>query len=162
MTMRMSVKRVRAKSLSILVASFALAFAGAAFAQRAYVPIEQRLSPEQMQATGLNGLSVEQLALLNRLLSEERTAVIQETARARKPVPQEPVHSAIKGKFRGWETGTVFELENGERWRVVDGEYFAGKGADNPKVTIRPGALSSWYLQVEGVSVGAKVKRVEP
>ena len=155
-------KRVTMKALPALMAACALAFAGAASAQRAYVPIEKRLSAEQMQATGLDALSSDQLALLNRLLSEEQTAVIQETARSRKPVPAGPVHSAIKGSFRGWETGTVFELENGERWRVVDGEYFASKSIDNPKVTVRPGALSSWYLQVEGVSVGAKVKRVEP
>ena len=162
MNVHVPAKRPAMKRLSILVAAMALACAGAAHAQRAYVPIEQRLSAEQMHATGLDALDAEQLALLNRLLSEEQTAVIQQTARERKPVPEGPVHSSIKGEFRGWETGTVFELANGERWRVVDGEYYAGKGLANPTVTVKPGAFGSWYLQVEGVSIGAKVKRVEP
>ncbi|WP_460714879.1 hypothetical protein [Lysobacter terrae] len=140
--------------------------AGAATAGRVYVPVEQRLSPEQMHATGLDGLSPDQLALLNQLLSEERSAAItqavEETAREHKPLPDAPISSSIKGLFRGWQAGTVFDLENGQRWRVENGDYYHGRGTQNPKATVRPGKLGGWYLWVEGVRVGARVKRVEP
>jgi hypothetical protein len=45
---------------------------------------------------------------------------------------------------------------------VVDGEYVTSTRLANPKVTVRPGALSSWFIQIEGVSIGTKVRRVEP
>lgn len=51
--------------LMLTVAGLSLA------AQAANVPIEQRLSPEQMKATGLDTLSPAQLKLLNSLLNAE-------------------------------------------------------------------------------------------
>lgn len=146
---------MRATTLAIaLVATLAC---GPAAAGRAYVAIEQRLSPEQLHATGLDQLSSEQLALLNRLLQEEQDAAVAASARE----PEGPIESAIRGDVRGWEKGTVFELDNGQRWRVVDGEYFLSTPLAHPKATVRPGALSSWYLRIEGISVGAKVRRVD-
>ena len=48
---------------------------GVALAERPYVAIEQRLSAEQIHATGLDQLSPAQLSLLNQLLREEQTNV---------------------------------------------------------------------------------------
>ena len=45
---------------------------GDAHAERPYTAIEQRLSAEQMRATGLDQLRPEQLSLLNQLLSNEQ------------------------------------------------------------------------------------------
>jgi hypothetical protein len=61
---------------------FAVVAAGAAFAQRPYVAIEQRLTPGQMHATGLDQLDAEQLSLLNQLLREEQAAVEVESVAA--------------------------------------------------------------------------------
>ncbi|HWS25308.1 MAG TPA: hypothetical protein VN259_01915 [Xanthomonadales bacterium] len=52
-----------------------LASPGVGAAQPQPVDIEQRLTPEQMHATGLDTLSPAQLQLLNRLLREESTPV---------------------------------------------------------------------------------------
>lgn len=151
--------------LPVLAIALLLA-AGTAYAGKAYVPLEQRLSAEQMHATGLDALSAEQLALLNQLLSEDRNVAMQQAieadARERKQLAATPINSAIKGLFRGWQAGTVFELENGQRWRVEHGDYYAGRGTQNPKASVRPGKLGGWYLWVEGVRVGARVVRVEP
>ena len=148
------------------MALLALAAPIAAFAERPYVAIEQRLSAEQMRATGLDQLTAQQLSLLNQLLREEQATVAADSAateRSRRLHEADaPVTSTLKGEFHGWEPGTVFELENGQRWRVVDGEYVTSTRLANPKVTVRPGALSSWYIQIEGVSIGTKVRRVEP
>lgn len=139
-----------------------------AAAQQRYVPIEQRLSSEQLQATGLDTLSVQQLQLLNRLLSDEQAVVeerVEKSARSRLAglldrQPAEPVEAAIKGDFRGWVTGKVIELDNGQRWRVTEGELYLRKPMASPRVTIAPGLVGSWYLQVEGQSPRAKVQRL--
>lgn len=146
----------------VLLASLAPA---AALAERPYVAIEQRLTGEQMQATGLDQLNQAQLSLLNQLLREEQANVAIESAAAervrKKREADTAVSSTLKGEFRGWQDGTVFELENGQRWRVVEGEYHTGTRLANPKVTVNPGLFGSWYIRIEGVGVGAKVKLVE-
>lgn len=155
----------RMRLLAKATALLALLASGAALAERPYVAIEQRLNTGQMQATGLDQLNTEQLSLLNQLLREEQTTVAAESAaaeRVRKTREADlPVTSALKGEFRGWQAGTVFELENGQRWRVVDGEYYTSMRLTNPAVTVKPGFLGSWYIRIEGVSVGAKVTLVE-
>lgn len=139
---------------------------GNALAERPYTPIEQRLSPEQMHETGLDQLHPAQLSLLNQLLSSEQANIAARSAEAERERRSEearaPVSSNLKGEFRGWQNGTVFELENGQRWRVTDSNFQAARLLANPKVTISPGAFGSWYMLVEGTSVKAKVKRVDP
>ena len=151
-------------TLSLLVLTVPLLAA----AQQRYVPIEQRLSPEQVQATGLGRLSAEQLQLLNRLLSEEQAVVeqrVEASARSRLTglldrQPVEPVEATIKGEFRGWVAGKVIELDNGQRWRVSEGELYLRKPIANAKATVSPGLVGGWYLQIEGQSPRAKVQRL--
>ncbi|MCW4456200.1 hypothetical protein OK348_15535 [Flavobacterium sp. MXW15] len=143
-----------------------LAFA----AKRAYVPLEQRLSVEQFQATGLDRLSTEQLALLNRLLDSEQTELVEHAraqgereAVAGKPLvrDREPVITRISGSIRGWSRGDVLRLENGQRWRVVQGDLFLRQPVDNPDVNIAPGNMGGWYLQLPGQNQRAKVERID-
>lgn len=137
-------------------------------AQQGYVPIEQRFSSEQLQATGLNQLSSQQLQLLNRLLSDEQAVVearIETSTRSRRAglldrQPTAPVEAAIKGEFRGWVAGKVIELDNGQRWRVTEGELHLRRPISNARATITPGLMSGWYLQVDGQSPRAKVQRL--
>lgn len=133
-----------------------------AFAQDGYVPLEQRLSAEQMQATGLSGLDAGQLALLNRILREDAAKNAPDDnigLRKRAPEPQS-VAATLTGEIRGWSPGQVLTLDNGQQWRVIDGTLYLGKPASNPKVTVRPGMLGAWYLQMEGESPKAKVQRI--
>ena len=140
---------------------------------REYVAIEKRLTAGQMKATGLDQLSGEQLALLNTLLDEDRKAVVDEVRKEhRDDGPRvtgtlfggnglDPVTSTLTGDLRGWSRGTVFTLENGQRWRVIDGGYYAGKPLGNAKVVVSPGKISGWYLQVEGHNPRPKVQRAD-
>ncbi|MFD0740005.1 hypothetical protein ACFQZQ_12035 [Lysobacter koreensis] len=141
----------------------------AVHAQDDYTAIEKRLTPAQLQATGLERLTTQELALLNQLLRDERDTVLQ-AADARSQHDRspglferravEPIRSTIKGSMREWSVGTRFELENGQRWRVTQGSLYTST-LSQPKVTIAPGALGSWYLQVEGHSPRLKVQRVD-
>jgi hypothetical protein len=101
---------------------------------------------------------------LNQLLSNEQATIAAQSGEAERERKTEdartPVSSSLRGEFRGWQNGTVFELENGQRWRVLDSD-FATKPLPSPKVTISPGLFGSWYMLVEGTSVKAKVKRVD-
>ncbi|ALN59322.1 hypothetical protein GLE_3980 [Lysobacter enzymogenes] len=160
-----------AGSLALAV-SFAVLAPAAHAAERHYVPLQQRLSAEQLKATGLDTLSPQQIQLLDQLLAQDQDAQVQEAVKKiraeRRGLPEEaaarePVVAQLKdGAFRGWSVGTVLELENGQRWRVIEGSLYLGKPLAAPKVTIAPGMVgSTWYLQVEGQSPKAKVRRVE-
>jgi hypothetical protein len=157
------VRRQSAFLLSFLLVS------SSAFAQPPYVDLEDRLTAAQLHATGLDRLAPEELALLNRLLREDRVTSDRAAAaasiglRPTKSVSeqrgQSRVESAIRGEFRGWSAGTVLDLENGQQWRVTEGHLVARR-ARAPKVTITPGLVGGWYLQVEGEAPRAKVRRI--
>ncbi|HEY4561316.1 MAG TPA: hypothetical protein VIG54_11315 [Lysobacter sp.] len=137
----------------ILVAS---AFAAVA-APPAYVPLEKRLTAEQMQATGLDGLSEAQLRELNAILAAGTTAPDAE-APAKRDTSRAPVEARLVGRFTGWRTGTVFTLDDGSRWQVSEGSFDA-RPVEAPRVTVKPGLLSGWYMHVEGQPVVASVRR---
>lgn len=141
-----------------------------AWAARDYVALEKRLTPEQMQATGLDTLNAEQLRLLNALLSEEDRATVEAVRKDDGPrvtgtlfggAGLEPVTSTLTGNLHGWSRGTVFTLANGQRWRVTEGDYSATKPLGNAKVVVSPGKISGWYLQVDGHNPRPKVQRAD-
>jgi hypothetical protein len=104
------------------------------------VPVQERLTAEQMRATGLDQLEPGQLELLNRLLSADRAVLesaVREQAEAVRTPDRTPIASRVKGAFRGWQKGTVLTLENGRQWRVVDGQLDARK-VESPRVWLRP------------------------
>jgi len=145
------------RSLAALVLAV-LATALPARAQSTYVPVETRFNAEQFQAAGLHRLSPEELATLNRLLRDDQAAVVRRaTAPDRE---QEPVRSSIAGEFRGWSRGTVFTLANCDSGQVTEGSYSV-RPVSNPSVTIRPGVISGWYMEVDGHPVKAKVRRLK-
>ncbi|UNK49039.1 hypothetical protein MNR01_15070 [Lysobacter sp. S4-A87] len=135
-----------------------------------YVALERRLSAEQMRATGLDALSPEQLALLNQLLSEDQGALVEaavaeraadDVGRRDQRTAATPVTASVQGEVRAWSRGDAVLLDNGQRWRVIEGNLYLGKPVTNPKVTLSPGFMGAWYMQVEGQSSRLKVQRVD-
>jgi len=147
-----------------------------------YVELEQRLTPEQLREVGL---SAEQLATLNRMLRE---ADAKSTAAVAEPTPQagdgpqvgagapplrapgtgqfiglndEPIKSRLKHDVSGWEPGTVFELENGQQWKVLKGSMKLKKPMVTPEIVVVPGVAGRWFMQVDEDMPKARVYRID-
>lgn len=153
----------------VILTVFSLA-AFAAMAEQAYVNLEQRFSVEQLRETGLDTLSPEQLKRLNQLLSENAAQVakiekLQQHNSASQPsyigLDDKPIKSRLKGTVSGWDIDTVFELENGQRWKVLKGHMTLRKPLDSPDIIVVPGIAGRWFLQVDEDLPKARVYRID-
>jgi len=142
----------------------------AAFAGQAYVNIEQRLSAEQLRETGLNTLSPEQLERLNQLLRDDSKKISETEQLQRKDdasrssyigLDDQPIKSRLKGSVSGWEIDTIFELENGQRWKVLKGNMKLRKPMQSPDIIVVPGIAGRWFLQVDEDLPKARVYRID-
>lgn len=61
----------------------------------------------------------------------------------------EPIRSRLKGTVSEWDVGTVFELENGQQWKVLKGKARLYKPLQSPEVMVVPGLTGRWFLQVD-------------
>lgn len=174
--------------LRAVLVSCALLLPAIASAQ-SYVPIEQRLSADQLRSVGLTPVQLEQL---NRMLRESQEKAPVAPAAAAAPVVQvaasatapaqptnadahgpgrdpsslvgfndEPVRSRLKGAVSGWEPGTVFELENGQQWKVLKGALKLPKTLESPDIMVIPGVAGRWFLQVDEDMPKARVYRID-
>ncbi len=172
----MRVLQIVGLQLTLCCASFA-AVAGQPL-QKNDIDIEQRLTAEQRHATGLDTLSTAQLQLLNRLLRDQAmnaalAAVPDDTSqstpqstpshspRAYIGLDDTPIHSRVKGVVSGWETGTVFVLENGQQWKVLKGSMTLRKPLQSPEIVVVPGIAGRWFLQVDEDMPKARVYRID-
>jgi hypothetical protein len=70
------------------------------------------------------------------------------------------IESQIPGRFEGWQPNTRIRLANGQVWQVNDGSSGVHY-IDNPKVRIRHGVFSAYYLEIEGTNRSPRVQRVQ-
>ena len=142
-----------------------LALAGLAWAQQAWVPLEQRLGAARLREVGLTPT---QLELLDRYLREAEENAPQVEAAAGGPDPArfigvdaERIDSRAKGIVAGWEPGSVFELDNGQQWKVLKGSMKLRKPLQEPQVVLVPGVAGRWFLQVDEDLPKARVYRID-
>ena len=156
------------KAMSALI--LALSISAMAVAAPPYVRIEQRLTPEQLKATGLDTLAPSQLELLNQLLRESSVSVDS----AVKPHPDDEsvrasfiglddkvIKSRLKGSVSEWGPGTVFELENGQTWKVLKGSMKLRKALQAPEIELVPGIAGRWFLHIGDDLPGPRVYRLD-
>ncbi len=78
------------------------------------------------------------------------------------PDELDEIVAVAPGTFAGWKTGTVFELDNGQSWKVVDSAAVTFiRPLTDPKVTIERGAFDTFRLRVEGYNRWANVRRIK-
>lgn len=158
-------------------ALLACATAPAALAQQV---IEQQMTAEEFTAAGLDKLDPAELEALNRWLrrqvqeeasvaAEQAREEVQRQARVESAgrsdggplgAAREPIQSALVGEFNGFGRGQRYTLANGQVWEQTDSSRLDGVRRTDPAVTVSPGALGSWYLQIDDYSTRAKVRRV--
>jgi acetyl/propionyl-CoA carboxylase alpha subunit len=154
---------------------FALTIAGlliasGTIAAQTYVKLEQRFTAEQLRETGLDTLSPEQLEKLNQLLSTEpEKTSSMESPRVQDETRQafyiglddKPIKSRLKGSISGWDVDTVFELENGQKWKVLKGNMKMRQPMQAPDIVVVPGIAGRWFLQVDEDLPKARVYRID-
>jgi hypothetical protein len=172
--------------LTVLTLSLAL-FPGfsTALAADEFSSLEEQMTGDEFQRSGLEKLSEAELQFLNQWLKQRKMApVAGESPRAATSSPastQEPAASTnpaaqgfrpkaakgrtafegvIDGEFTGWSGKTRFKLTNGQVWEQTDGKTFR-HNATNPTVRIEPKSMGTWKLYVEGVNRGVKVTRIK-
>ena len=72
-----------------------------------------------------------------------------------------PIQSRLTGSISGWEPGTVFQLENGQQWKVLKGALKLPKTLDAPQILVVPGVAGRWFLQVVDGMPKARVYRID-
>jgi hypothetical protein len=73
-------------------------------------------------------------------------------------VEYEVTESRIVGEFRGWESRTIFTLENGTRWKILNGGSYYTPAVQGPKVTVTPAGFGGgFWLDIEGVNQRVRV-----
>ncbi|HJR72710.1 MAG TPA: hypothetical protein VJ806_03645 [Luteimonas sp.] len=158
----------RLTAFRLLACAFLFGLAAHAFAQEA--PIERQMSADEFKSAGLDKLSANELANLNAWLG--RKAAEAPVAAAPAPAPaaptgagfigdDKPVRSRLKGSIQEWGPGTVFELENGQRWRVLKGSMKLNKPLQSPEIEVAPGMMGRWFFQVDEDAPRPRVERIQ-
>ncbi len=155
---------------SCLLAALLALSSFVAMAAQSYVNIEQRLSAEQLHATGLDTLSADQLAALNDVLRQDTEATAKAASAHLKGDPgrgmaigldEGPIKTRVIGIVTGWEPGTEFKLANGQTWKVLKGSLKLRKPVENPEVELVPGMMGRWFFHVDEDLPGARVYRID-
>jgi len=137
-------------------------------------PIEQRMTPAEFAASGLEKLSPEELANLNAWLTGTlRAEGERAAAQAAEKVKDDnrgffhfgenkAIKAHLQGHFAGFARNRQYTLDNGQVWKQIDTTRLDGVKLDNPEVTIKPGVFGNvWYMQVGRYNKAAKVERVK-
>lgn len=135
--------------------------------------LQDKMTPAEFKAAGLDKLTPAELASLNAWLQGKVAEESRKAATAaRKDVEdrnrgffdfgsQEPVVARLKGEFAGFGKGKRYVLDNGQEWVQEDEARLAGVRKSNPQMTIRPSLIgNAWYMTVEGYNTRARVRRI--
>ena len=77
-----------------------------------------------------------------------------------KPDKAEAFDTRLEGDFKGWTGHTTFRLDNGQVWQQNGGDNYSGDLMHSPKARIYPGALGSYWMDIEGIRQRVKVKPI--
>lgn len=151
----------------LLLLSVALALPVAAFAADQYVPLQQRMTPEEFKAAGLDKLSPDELKNLDNWLSGHGKVVTKLVDQSGKPVfypaaeKAGPVQARVQGSFAGFNGHTQLTIDNGQVWQQADGTRISCLSSENPKVIIRRSLMGNWMAAVDGCNDTAPMTRVK-
>ncbi|HVZ66368.1 MAG TPA: hypothetical protein VG936_17530 [Lacunisphaera sp.] len=146
----------------------------------------QQLTPAERREAGLEELTPDQRAALDRFAQRyategARQAVAVAKTEARVMVEKEikkqdearlglespknkgdVVSSRIAGTFKGWTGRTLFRLENGQTWVQVDGtDVYWVPARPGPDVEVQRSSIGGWKLVLVENGRWVRVRRVQ-
>jgi len=137
----------------LLLSLAAVAPGETAFAAETFSTLEERMTDEEFRAAGLDRLSAEELANLNAWLARRNVSTRPAPAGGR-------VVSRATSDQDEIGVGTIVALENGQSWRITDGNLSLSGGLAGRTVTVEPAMMGSWLLKVEGYNRALRATRV--
>ena len=158
------------RTLLVLATAISLSCLAPARAQTS--EMETRMGSVQFRTAGLHKLDPQELRALEQWIAaqapaetqlrEAREAGRREAVVDTRRVPEaEPVDSTLVGRFEGFARGRVFNLANGQVWRQVGDQNWAGAAVEAPTVEIRPAArFGGFWMRVGDSNTRARVERV--
>lgn len=162
---------MRRHAFAVVVTGLLLAAATVVAHAQEFSSLQERMTPAEFKAAGLDKLSPDELARLNAFVHTDTEKRVSDARGKQDPkrvgfrdsgANRDPIVSHIPGTFHGWDGGTTFHLENGQVWHQINSDSrLGGIRMENPEVTIKPGLFGSWELSVKGYSAVAKVERVQ-
>lgn len=131
--------------------------------------LEERMSGDEFSAAGLDRLTPDELVRLNDWLranwpaaSTPYPAQADTRGLSQPETPRDAIVSRLIGDFSGWDSRTVFRLENGMVWEAAGSATpLAIRPVSNPTVIIEPAFMGTWLLRIEGYNATIRVKRVQ-
>ena len=72
-----------------------------------------------------------------------------------------PIKAVLKGAFASWDVGTVVELDNGQRWKVLKGYGKLRAPRSDFPVLIVPGVAGRWFMEFDENLPKARVYRID-
>lgn len=129
--------------------------------------VRELMTPEELDATGLERLSPSELEALSRWLllytARQASELRQHSESVQKEirkVEEEGLRTRIVGEFNGWHGDTLFRLENGQVWKQrLPGQWHYRAHA--PEVELRKNFMGYWMLRVLATDRAVGVTRVE-
>jgi hypothetical protein len=171
---------------NIFILLLLLFTSSAVLAQESFSSVEERMTGREFKDAGLGKLSDAELEALNKWLRDHSVATLENTVVNRRPgsgtvstavaadpsadrrglegkqASKDTIVSRLVGEFTGWDSDTVFQLENGMIWKQSEktDKYFVDS-TTGPVVTIKAGMFNSWRLSVEGYNKSVQVDRIQ-
>ena len=129
--------------------------------QNSSLRIEQVMTPQEIQETGVGTLSLQQRNALNRWLLNYTVRVLSSAQTAKQPATgcTPAIETTMDGEFNGWEGETIFKLANGQIWQQAEYSYTYSYSY-RPDVTIYQ-TRAGCRLKVEDEDETILVKRIK-
>lgn len=142
--------------LLLFIAFLMFGFTAAARAQDDSGDIQQAMSPQEFKKAGLEKLSPQELASLNKWLkgyreTAEKAVEAKATKEGRRKVNL--IVSRIDGPFYGLTGATVIKLEDGTSWKQANHNdlYQSRAGnVDHLGVAVIKAGLFGWKMRIQG------------
>jgi len=158
--------RPRHRTLSLLLPALLALLCGLPAQAQQVAGLQQRMSDSEFKAAGLDKLSPQELAHLDRWLASHGKVVTKVVSASGTPVfypdkqKRSDVDARIVGHFDGWSGHNLVTLDNGQQWQQIGSDEPSCSASENPAVKVKPSLFGNWLMNVHGCNDTVHVRRL--